>query len=308
MDAIAAFDSNLQKILENYVNKPTIIRGFVYLALMLYSARLAPTPPKAVLKLFDNVYFKLFIFSVILWTAQISPSTSILMALAFMITINYTTTGKIWEMLENVGPTPTPNTQLVPTAPTSDIAIQAANTLLNTQKSETPVVSNVTQNPNTMVITPSIVNTPTGPVVVNPSVVISPALVTSSDGKQVLITPSVTTISQPKPVTPEESVQAIMTLGKAAVSTAASDKVAVADVAKVALMNVTSKIGAEAVNKLSEQAVIAVAGVDEKVVEVTKVAIQSCYPMREYDMSKVMPSIGGVFSFEDYAPAPSASL
>ena len=99
---VNTFDNQLSNLLDQYVKKPTIIRGVVHLLLILYVARLAPTLPNEVLVLFENQYFKLFIFALVLWTAQFSPSTSILIALAFMVTVNYSTNKALWEFLENV--------------------------------------------------------------------------------------------------------------------------------------------------------------------------------------------------------------
>ncbi len=101
MNIIKQFDSIAEKSLK-MIPVPTIIKGLVHLLLVLYVVRLAPQPPKPVLDLFENVYFKLFIFSLVLWTAQFSPSTSILISLAFLVTMNYVNTGKVWEFLENV--------------------------------------------------------------------------------------------------------------------------------------------------------------------------------------------------------------
>jgi hypothetical protein len=102
MEYVNTFDSQLSNLLNEYVKKPTLIRGIVHLLLILYVARLAPSLPKEVLVLFENQYFKLFVFSLVLWTAQFSPSTSILIALAFMVTVNYSTNKSLWEFLENV--------------------------------------------------------------------------------------------------------------------------------------------------------------------------------------------------------------
>lgn len=102
MEYVNTFDNQLSTLLNEYVKKPTLIRGIVHLLLILYVARLAPSLPKEVLVLFENQYFKLFVFSLVLWTAQFSPSTSILIALAFMVTVNYSTNKSLWEFLENV--------------------------------------------------------------------------------------------------------------------------------------------------------------------------------------------------------------
>jgi hypothetical protein len=102
MEYVTTFDKQISNLLNEYVRKPTIIKGVVHLLLVLYVARLAPSLPPQVLILFENQYFKLFIFSLVLWTAQFSPSTSILIALAFMVTVNYATNKSLWEFLENV--------------------------------------------------------------------------------------------------------------------------------------------------------------------------------------------------------------
>jgi|UniRef100_A0A6C0AL95 hypothetical protein len=102
MQYVTTFDNQISSLMNQYVKKPTIIRGIVHLLLILYVARLAPSLPRQVLILFENQYFKLFIFSLVLWTAQFSPSTSILIALAFMVTVNYSTNKALWEFLENV--------------------------------------------------------------------------------------------------------------------------------------------------------------------------------------------------------------
>ena len=334
-------DSTMQPTLESIISKPTIIRGVVHLFLILYAARLAPVPPRQVLVLIDNVYFKLACFSLILWTSQFSPSTSILIALAFMVTINYSTTGKVWEMMENIA-------QTQPVAPSKEIAMAAVTQTMTTQQTNAPVVGSVTQNPNTIVITPSVINTPSGPAVINPTVVVAPATVASPSGEKITVTPQVTTMSTvpppptasmpvptgsnpsgaapapapaPTTPTPAQSIEAVKVLVKAAESPAASDPKAVANIANVAVANVTSQAAVASIEKLAKQAVVAEAGVPEKVkVEATKVIdsiketpvvakpavpVQQtqdsgCFPMRSYDMTKVTPQTSGVVSFEDY--------
>jgi hypothetical protein len=74
----------------------------------LYAARFAPSVPASVLELFNNQYLRLFVFSLILWTAQISPSTSLLIAVAFMVTMNHVNQKPLWELLENTEYAPYP--------------------------------------------------------------------------------------------------------------------------------------------------------------------------------------------------------
>jgi hypothetical protein len=192
------FDSKISGVLNNYVLKPTVAKGVLHLTLMLYAARIAPMPPKPVLDLFDNAYFKLFVMSLILWSAQFSPSTSILIALAFLVTVNYSTSGKLWEQLENVS-----STAQLPTASSKDIAVSAATSTVQAQISDAPAVQTMTQDSHTVVITPTITQTASGTVVSNPSVVVAPAIVTK-DGKKMVVTPDVSMIpaSMPAPLAP----------------------------------------------------------------------------------------------------------
>lgn len=300
----------------SFMTKPTIIKGVVHLFLILYASRLAPVPPRQLLVLFENVYFKLACFSLILWSAQFSPSTSILIALAFMVTINYSTTGKVWEMMENIA-------QSQPVAPTKEVAISTVSQTMQDQVNNTPVVESVSQNPNTIVITPSIVNTPDGPTVVNPTIVVASATVSSPSGEKITITPQVTTLSSPATpmsgtptITPTQSIESVKILMKAAESSQPSDPKSVADIANVAIANVTSQDAVISIDKLSKQAIVAEAGVPDKVQEegikvinsisqapvATPIESQTtgCFPMRQYDMTKVLPQTAGVVSFEDY--------
>lgn len=318
---VNTFDNKVSEIFQ-YIERPTMIKGAIILFLMLYSARIAPVPPKAVLQLFENVYFKLFIFSLILWTAQVSPSTSILIALAFMITINYTTTGKIWEMMDNTMPSMSTNTTVSPTAPTQAIAMQAASTVMADQTANSTVVSNVAQNPNTIVITPSIVQTPQGPTVVNPSVVVSSAVVKDTAGQQVIITPSVTSItpsttpsSMPSSmplntpstsVTPAQSVNAISVLGQAAMSPAASDSTTVTNIANVAMANVTTQAGTTAVSQLATQASMPVSGTPDKVQAAVQTAIASV-PVSSGPSVTADQSVDAIKLLSESAMSPVAS-
>lgn len=189
---IKQLDDTMNNVLNNYVRKPTLIRGVVHLLLILYAARLAPSLPKPVHQLFENVYFKLFIFSLILWTAQFSPSTSILIALAFMVTTNYVNQRPLWEFLENVqDPTQ------APVAPSKEIALDAVISMVETQSNQSPVVANIAQKQETVVIQPTIIDTPQGPAVINPTIVVAPAIVTSPSGEKVIVKPDVTVVEAP---------------------------------------------------------------------------------------------------------------
>ena len=191
MDYVKTFDNNINDVLSQFVRKPTLIRGIIHLLLILYSARLAPSLPKKVLLLFENQYFKLFIFSLILWTAQFSPSTSILIALAFMVTVNYANQKPMWEFIEN---TEAAQQDSAPNAPTKEVAVAATSAIVNAQVENTPVVSSVEQKQETIVIQPKIVDTPSGPMVINPTVVVAPIVVETPSGEKIIIKPDVSTV------------------------------------------------------------------------------------------------------------------
>jgi hypothetical protein len=188
---IKTFDEAINNNLGNYVRKPTVVRGLVHLLLILYAARLAPSLPKQVLVMFENAYFKLFVFSLVLWTAQFSPSTSILIAVAFMVSINYANQRPLWEFLDNVDSTASA------VAPTKEVAVEAAVAIVNKQSEDSQVVTGVAQNQETIVIQPTIIDTPQGQTVVNPTIVVAPVVVSSASGEKIVVKPDVTIVEAP---------------------------------------------------------------------------------------------------------------
>ena len=101
MEYIKNFDSTLEQRMSPF-KKTFYLKGVLNLLIVLYDGLLAPQLPRQVLLLFENQYFKLFVFSIILWTAQFSPSTSILLSVAFMVSMNAVNKKPLWEFLENV--------------------------------------------------------------------------------------------------------------------------------------------------------------------------------------------------------------
>jgi hypothetical protein len=191
---IQQVDSTLNKILQTYVKKPTIIKGIVHLLLILYAARLAPDLPKPVQEVFKNAYFKLFIFALILWSAQFSPSISILIAIGFMVTMNYINNQPLWEFMENIDPA------TAPIAPSKEVAINATSTILGEQTAQPPAVDSIAQMQDTVVIQPSIITTPDGgSAVLNPTVVVAPAIVTSPSGQEIIVKPEITMVPADAP-------------------------------------------------------------------------------------------------------------
>jgi hypothetical protein len=239
MEYIKNFDSTLEQRMSP-LKKTFYLKGILHLLIVLYAAKLAPELPNEVLFLFENQYFKLFVFSLILWTAQFSPSTAILISVAFMISMNAVNKKTLWEFLENTSaPAPAP-------APAPEQVVQ---------------------------------------------------------------------------VSPEQSIEAVKVLAQAASSSEASPPAVIANVANIAAANVTTQQGANALKQLAEQAIVSEPGappkVEEAVIKVVdsipppaappapapipqvaqKVAVSEpasappsagCYPIRRYDMSKVV--------------------
>ena len=309
---VAKFDTTLDTILQDYIKKPTIIRGIVHLLLMLYLARIAPVPPKAVLKLFDNVYFKLFVFSLVLWTAQFSPSTSILIALAFMVTINYTTTGKVWEMMDNMSSSTTTTTTVTPEQSVEAIKV-LASTAISPDATPASVIVPIANIAVVSTTTPSGVSAVQAlaqqSMIPHPgtkdNVIIAASTAINSMMPTTMATTMATTMPATIPVvTP---LQAIQALSSAASSPGAISSDVVTPVAAIAMSAMTTPEGVNAVKMLAQQATVPEAGTKDNVVMASKIAVESlpvqtsgCYPLRNYDMSKVDGQQDGRFTFEDY--------
>jgi len=122
MDQLAKLDAQVSSIMKQFYS-PNYVKAAIHLSLVLYAARLAPEVPDVVSKLFQNPYFRLLVFSLILWTAQISPSTSILMAIAFMVSMNAVNQKPLWEFLDNIVAEPSAPE---PSAPEQSAAEQSA--------------------------------------------------------------------------------------------------------------------------------------------------------------------------------------
>lgn len=325
MEQIQNIDANVDKFMSTFLKKPTLIKGAIYLVLMLYAARVAPKPPQAVLNLFENQYFKLFFFALILWTAQFSPSTSLLIAVSFLITMNYFGQKALWEFMENTE-------SGAPIAPTKEVAMETSAAIIENQIAQPEIVQTMTQEQETIVIQPTVVQTPEGATIQTPNVVVAPAVVANENGEKLLVKPEVTFIevpttqesapapapmpqeqeqeqapapSIPEMVAPEQqaAVSAISSLAAAAASPEPSSPQQVGELAQIAAAAIPSTEGKEAVEKLAQQAVKAEAAPAEEVKETAISAIQEiitppqpqaqakeemgCYPVRRYDMSKV---------------------
>jgi hypothetical protein len=276
MEYVKTFDNQLNETLSQFVRKPTLIRGVVHLLLVLYSARLAPTLPKRVLLLFENQYFKLFVFSLVLWTAQFSPSTSILIAVAFMVTVNYANQRPLWEFIENTEAS-------APEAPSKDVAVAATAAVVNAQVENAPVVTSVEQKAETIVVQPQIVPGPDGPTVINPTVVVAPVVVETPSGEKVIIQPDVSTVK-----VDQEAAAAV-------IAAKAEETPVVAEAAPAPAVVVSEAPAAPVVVEAAPAPAPAPVQPKEQVPEPAPTpaaqlaAQEGCYPIRRYDMTKVSP-------------------
>jgi hypothetical protein len=242
MEYINALDSHIEETMSVF-KKTFYLKAALHLLIVLYAAKLAPALPLEVLTLFENQYFKLLIFSLILWTAQFSPSTAILISVAFMVSMNAVNKKALWEFLENEN--------------------EYEKKVEYLENTSAPVVE----------------------------------------------------------VSPTQSIEAVKVLAQAASSNEASPPAVVANVANIAAANVTTEVGANALKQLAEQAIVPESGappkVEEAIIKVVdsipppppppapapipqiaqKVAVSEpalappstgCYPIRRYDMSKVV--------------------
>jgi hypothetical protein len=225
MEYVKQFDMAANDLMVRVYKRPAMISAVVHMLIILYAAKLAPELPRSVLNIVNNPYFKLFVFSLILWTAKASPSTSILVALAFMITMNYANNKPLWEFLDNVGGYDPSDSLASPImAPTKDAAVAQALDSVNQQKNVPLVVDNVVQMAQTVYVTPKVIQTEQGPAIVNPTVVVTPAIVSDKTGQQYVVQPDMTLIQHS--FIPEKS-------GSASASSLTQMTANVADVPKV---------------------------------------------------------------------------
>jgi hypothetical protein len=176
------FDDVVNQTLGPLYNKDNVISnlftGLVYLLLIVYASQIAPKLPTQVQTLFQNTYFKLLAFFLILYLAKYSPTIALVVAIAFVLSVNYANTGKLLEMMQG------------------DLQVQSMQTTNQvTASANNPqtVDGQVTLPP--MVVQPQVVSTAAGMVVATPQVIIAPLHVTDSSGNVKVINPILSVIS-----------------------------------------------------------------------------------------------------------------
>ena len=181
---VQRFDNSVSSFLTKHITSNNVVSGVLHLLILLYITQLSPALPVAVLKIFGSVYFKIIVFAFILWSVKIDPSLSLLLAIAFIMSVNLANGLPVFEFLENTE-----------SGTKTDAIISSIDTL-EKNKADTPMVNGVVQEQNTIVISPTIVDTANGPVVNSPNVVISPLVVQDQNGSKVVVNPSVSVIQQ----------------------------------------------------------------------------------------------------------------
>ena len=323
MEYTKKFDSYVSKNFDKFIRKPELIYGVIILILALYSAHIAPKLPASIVKIFDNSFFKLFMFILILWVAQISPSISILLAVVFLLLLNYITTQKFWESLDNITTTYPPIT----IEPTPINAVNATNALTIQGLSATAAPQEVITSA-AKTITGAIPE-PT-PVVVNALDTLIKSAASSTPGNVTEVGAAMNTLNtainaniSSATITQESKSQAVQVLANAASTPGVNNNAVIATAANIittAAPQTTPAVAALATQatqapstpvdkaelKQTLQSIVsslqttAVPAPVEVAQQVSKVE-SGCYPMRHIDMSKVQPGTDDV-TIEDYQP------
>jgi hypothetical protein len=309
----AVFDKSLDQALRE-VMQPTFVRGIVHLLLALYVVRLAPNMPKSISDVFDNQYVKLFVFALVLWTAQFSPSTAIMISLAFMVSVNYAMNKPLWEFMENeadhekeeaVDAVQTLAVAAVSPESLSEEevqkAVEIAASAVATQEGAdalahlaqqamspepTPVEQVSSEVQDTLAGMPAVTEVP-------PMMAIVPAQ------EQAPAAP----VSELLPAPEAPAVEAVKELAMAAAAPEPAPVAEVKAAAETAMAAVATQSGAEAISQLAEQAlapeptpepmvvkeaVVAMAAIPAVSQEQAKAEVAGCFPPRRFDLSNVV--------------------
>ena len=91
------FDQNVENLLGPLYSRQSaasqVFTGVVVLALIMYAAQIAPDVPEYISVVFLNTYFKIFACFLILYLAKYRPSMALLVAVCFVLTLNYVNSG-----------------------------------------------------------------------------------------------------------------------------------------------------------------------------------------------------------------------
>lgn len=269
MEIIKNLDNGINSVLVKLIKEPTLIRATIHLLLMLYAARIAPSLPSVVLDLFENQYFKLFIFALILWTAQFSPSTSILIAIAFMVSVNYANKKPLWEFMDG------------------QIQLLEEETTTAAPEVTTVAPETTTAAPETTAAIEAVV-----------ALANAAASTTAAPVDQVIPVAQVAAAA----VTTPEGLNAVQALAEQAVTPAPGSTPEIKAAVEQAVGSITTSAPEPAPQPT--QAPVPPKVMSAELAPTTaaspEVPEQGCFPMRRYDMSRVSPQSDVKYGFEDY--------
>ena len=86
----------------SFLHKNTYVKGVVVLVTLMYASLAAPALPTSVAGLFDQTWFKFLFLFLILAVREWSPSTAILIAIGFLISMQTLSRYKVLEKASNV--------------------------------------------------------------------------------------------------------------------------------------------------------------------------------------------------------------
>ena len=91
--------------LEEVLNNKYVTTG-ISVGLVLYAALLCPNLPQSVQKLFTNTIFRILVLFMVVVTANKEPKISIMIAVAFILTLDYIYVLQAKEAFGNTSNTP----------------------------------------------------------------------------------------------------------------------------------------------------------------------------------------------------------
>lgn len=174
------FDNMAQKSL-NVVFGSVWAQGLLYLLVILYATKFAPALPRSVMGLVDNQFFQVLVFFLVIFSAKYSPSTALIISIAFLMTMNYVNNMKMFEKME------------------TELKEQVLESELKTTMGEVPQVAQGEVMLPPVVVEPKVVTTKDGtPMVVNPQVIVAPKTVVTPNGETVVVVPEVSSLAAPQ--------------------------------------------------------------------------------------------------------------
>lgn len=284
MEYIKDLDSTVEKTMSPF-KKTFYLKAVLHLILVLYAAKLAPSLPQEVFPLFENQYFKLFIFALVLWTAQFSPSTSLLISISFLVSMNAVNKKPLWEFLENVATEEQKKEEPQLASVTPEQSVQAVQVLADAAALPTAAEPNVIANVAN--IAAANVSTPEG---VDALKQLAEQAVTPAPGAPEKVAEAVkevvASIQEPAPIPeliqaptelppPQASVEAVKLLAQAAAHPEASSPEAVSNAVNIAAANATTPEAQDALKVLAVEAATPGSASPEVIAEAVKEIVSS---------------------------------